>query len=426
MTAENRLDTLLGALRDAEPRLDDLRRARVGAGIQAALREPAAPVAHAPLVTRARVLVVCGGLGLAAAAAAVAVIATGASRSSRAPESAERSSTAAPGPATSTARSMTPGAAIDVVPGATEHVAIGGADITVYGPARITSPGITSPGPGHPRAHGAADASDTQPIVIDADAVLVDRSRGDGAFAVQYGDLEVRATRATFAMDRTVAPRVTVMRGELLLLCTSGERTVRAGESGTCAEPAEAATSSSPPTPRAVAPTVDVPRPSTRTTPAEHDMYAEADDAMRRGDRAAARTALEAVVAAHPDAPESAAALLDLARLYAPFDADIARQHLDTLDAHPHGASLAEPSTHLRCTLVADDDHAARIACLADYYRRFPDSPRAAAVLARLAALRATTDCAAAAPLLDEYLRRFPAGADRSAVTAWRDRCAAP
>jgi hypothetical protein len=396
MTAENRLDTLLGALRDAEPQLDDLRRARVGAGIQAALREPAAPPARASRVTRTRVLVVAGGLGVAAAAAAaIAVVASGTKGSSEHPTTAQ-------------------------------HVAIGGADITVYGPARITPPGADDA-----RPHAATGAADVQPTVIDADAVLVDRSHGDGAFAVQYGDLEVRAMRATFAMDRTVAPRVTVMRGEILLRCpTSGDRTVRAGESATCATTTAppAPTSTAPPAPATTASTTarsatDVPRSEPRPTPAERDMYAEADNAMRRGDRAAARTALEAFVAAHPDAPESAAAFLDLARLYAPFDADTARRHLDTLDAHRHGASLAEPSAYLRCTLVSDDDHPARIACLADYYRRFPDSPRAPAALARLGALRATADCAAAAPLLDEYLRRFPDGADRAAVTAWRDRC---
>jgi TolA-binding protein len=84
---------------------------------------------------------------------------------------------------------------------------------------------------------------------------------------------------------------------------------------------------------------------------------------------------------------------------------------------------LADPSLALRCTLLAST--ANRIACLSEHRARFPDSPRAAATLARLATLHAASNCAAAAtPLLAEYLDRFPEGPDARTIRAWRDQCA--
>jgi hypothetical protein len=324
-------------------------------------------------------------------------------------------------------RVLTAGQSVVVRAGAAERVAIGDAEVTVYGPGRVASDGANA---------GVAGA-----VVVDAEAVLVDRARGDGTLALAYGDLEVRVTRATFALDRTVAPRVTVMRGDLLLRCEAGERVVHAGESATCATTSTASAAASAAATRTAA-TTDAPMVAATREPAARepearesvarepaaptDAYAEADRAMRRGDRPGARVALEALVAGQPESRDAAAALLDLARLDAAHDAAAARGHLDALDAHAHGAVLAEPSAHLRCTLFVTDDRAGRIACLADYYRRFPDSPRAAAVLARLAVLHAATDCATALPLLREYLARFDGGSDRAAVVAWRDRCATP
>ena len=423
MTAERRLDALIGALQEVEPALDDLTRARVGAELQAALRDavpaPGASSRRARMTRRARVAVTVGGAGLAAAAAALALVSTGGSAGRRPPPPGDEATTAT----TTAARALAPGETVEVVRGAAERVAIDGAEVTVYGPGRVGT--------------GVAGGAE-QLITVDADAVIVDRSAGDAPWALAYGDLDVRVTRAIFALDRTGAPRVTVMRGELLLRCPSGERTVRAGESATCiapaAPPTAAAAAASPPPASGPVPPPGRPRaratapsaPAVAEPPPTTDVYAAADAAMRRGDRAAARAVLASVIAERPDAREAAAALLDLARLDAPEDAAAARRHLDALDAHPHGALLAEPAAHLRCTLVAATDHAGRRACLADYYRRFPDSPRAAAALARLAALHAATDCAAAAPLLAEYVTRFPSGPDLAAVVAWRERCAAP
>ncbi|HUQ03682.1 MAG TPA: hypothetical protein VM261_14390 [Kofleriaceae bacterium] len=437
-TADARLDAMLASLRQVEPSLDDLTRARVGAELQTALRTPVADGGRGTgRGTGPRRALVVGGVALAVAAAAVAIAfgsgwlsagagaGAGDSRRTGVPQA------RAPGAA---AGEPSPRGAIDVGAGAVERVAIGTAEVTVYGPGRVSSRGS---------AGGVTLRDDI--AVVDADAALVDRSRGDGTLVIAYGDLHVTVTRATFALDRTNAPRVTVMRGELLLRCDAGERAVRAGESATCETIART------PTPAIQAPAagqgaafvdgravaaaprspvrsdVDEPAaPATREPATPTDAYAEADRAMRRGDRPAARVALEALVAAQPDSRDAATALLDLARLDASYDATAARRHLDALDAHPHGAVLAEPSAHLRCTLVAADDRSSRVACLADYYRRFPDSPRAAAALARLGVLHAATDCGAAAPLLRAYLARFPDGPDHAAVSAWRDRCAAP
>lgn len=409
MTAENRLDAMVASLGQVEPALDDLTRARVGAELQASLRDEKSRGVTAASSRNRRLWLAAGGVALAAAAAA-AIVAIGSRTHDRDRAAEAPTATAPPTPAPSPApapRTLAPGAAIDVVPGTIERIVFGGADVTIYGP-------------GHVRARDGASSTE-HAAIVDADAALVDRSHGDGTWSLTYGDLEVRVMRATFALDRTVAPRVTVMRGELFLRCARDERVVHAGESATC-EPAPVA-----PPPRRAEPRVPVDT-DTPEAPAvaTFDPYTEADRAMRRGDRPAARTALEAFVAAHPDDRESATALLDLARLVAPTDTSAARAYLDTLDAHPHAAIVAEPSAYLRCTLVADSDRAGRRACFADHYRRFPNTPRAASVLARLAVLEAATDCATAESLLVEYLARFPHGSDRAIVTAWRDRCARP
>ena len=140
-------------------------------------------------------------------------------------------------------------------------------------------------------------------------------------------------------------------------------------------------------------------------------------------DPAAARASLSALIADAPSAPEAAPALLDLARLaIAAGDAVAAHAALDRLAAHPAAAALAMPATYLRC--VIERSAPTLRTCLAGFRAAFPDSPRDADVLARLAAATAAAgDCAAALPLIAEYLRRYPAGTARGLVLTARARC---
>jgi hypothetical protein len=152
--------------------------------------------------------------------------------------------------------------------------------------------------------------------------------------------------------------------------------------------------------------------------------YAAIERLMVR-DPAAARAALRALVADAPASPEAASALLDLARLAAAAADDAAaRAALDQLDRHPDAAALAMPARYLRCTMEQTDP--GRRACLAGFRAAFPDSPRDAEVLARLAIVTARDgDCRAALPLLAEYRRRYPGGPSALDVRAWTVHCQA-
>jgi hypothetical protein len=152
--------------------------------------------------------------------------------------------------------------------------------------------------------------------------------------------------------------------------------------------------------------------------------YAAIERLMAR-DPAAARAALRALVADAPASPEAVSALLDLARLAAAAADDAAaRAALDQLDRHPDAAALAMPARYLRCTMEQTDP--GRRACLTGFRAAFPDSPRDAEVLARLAIVTARDgDCRAALPLLAEYRRRYPGGPSAADVRAWTAHCQA-
>jgi hypothetical protein len=171
--------------------------------------------------------------------------------------------------------------------------------------------------------------------------------------------------RATFALDLGNGPRVTVVRGEISLLCSSGARTIRAGGSGSCpreevraaprAERTVAATE--PPTarrPPALPALAELRGDATAPrSPEAIDHYAGAEAALRRGDVEGARRALLTVIAAEPESLDAATALLDLARLAASrTETASALEYLERLDRHPHGAALAAAAAHLRASLA--------------------------------------------------------------------------
>jgi thioredoxin-like negative regulator of GroEL len=141
-------------------------------------------------------------------------------------------------------------------------------------------------------------------------------------------------------------------------------------------------------------------------------------------DPAAARAALNALVAEAPRAPEAAQATLDIARLATRAgDLHAARAALDQLPALPGGPALARPAAYLRCVLEQDPMPLA--GCLMSFRAAYPESPNDAEVLARLAVVVANTgDCQAARPLLVEYRRLYPTGPSAATLQTWSDNCA--
>jgi predicted acylesterase/phospholipase RssA len=373
---EERLDAMLAALRARPAHLDEITRARVGARIEAALAK-APDAAEAKATRRWRRGGVAAGLGLAAAAAVLAVVAAArdgepaaggsavvgeaastaganpAAGSSGVP--AEPAAPAAPAaPVAGTAAVAAATAPITVASGESAQLTLGGAAVTVYGPGGLS-----------PTSDGA---------VVDAAGIVVDRQRGETPWSVRYRGVEVVATRATFAIDGGARTRVTVMRGELVLHCPSGSRTLHAGASATCEPPAKPHVAPQPPPPPAFSlgrpptlepeshpaaappapapqlppelhprpPAPSAPQPRSGPEPTAADPYSAAESALRRRDLDAARDALLAIVDAAPDSLDAATALLDLARLAARRgDASAALGYLDRLQRHPHRAALA-------------------------------------------------------------------------------------
>lgn len=385
MSAERRLDDAALALGRARPRLDEVTRARVAARVEAEL---ARDVDRASVPARRRpglVVTVAVGGGLATAAV-IAWLVVGRGERVIAADRADQADPSAPAAGLV---GLTRGAAppltapIDVAAGDSRQVAFADATITVFGPGHLA---------------GAGDRADA-----DAAAVVIDRPRGLAPLALRYHGAEVIVTRATFALDRGRGVRVTVMRGELTLRCEAAARVVRAGESDGCAVPAAPAALPSPPAPPVapVVPPVELtpapttsaaPRPPRRLPPtptvavappgpsssstaappaptppaaasppveepvassAAPDLYPLAEGAMRRGDHAGARAALDAVIAAAPGSLDAAVALLDLARLaHQDHDDVAARAYLARLDVHPRRAAVAAPAARLRAELA--------------------------------------------------------------------------
>jgi hypothetical protein len=244
------------------------------------------------------------------------------------------------------------------------------------GPPRARSPAVPDPAPPAPRAAEAA----------------VPRARPAGGSSILRPGLPPEATAAPAS----------------------------AADVATAAAPPDAAISSStrpPPEPER--------RPAAPGPDPAGDRAARyaAVERLMVSDVAGARAALRALVAEAPGAPEAAPALLDLARLAASAgDGGAARAALDQLAAHPGAAALAMPATYLRCTLEQTDP--ARRACLAGFRAAFPDSPRDADVLARLAAATAGIGaCDAALQLLVELKRLHPQASTAAALRAWNARC---
>jgi hypothetical protein len=450
--SEQRLDELVATLAGTRPVLDDIARARIAAGIQAA-RDPE-PVARPG--RRMRWLV---GGGIAAAVAIAAAIGLRA-------RPADSAATVVPAGGTSP---LPDGVPLLAAGDAAASGELAHATVTLYGRGWATHQGNR--------------------LTVEADAFVIDRATGDTPVEIAARGATIRVMHATFAVASSSDLRVTVIRGELSLYCPGAEaaHVVAAGQGARCEpprptpapQPQPAATqrgpvpppstatpgepSPSPPailgqdTPPAVgaaAPAAHRARPAAGPVTGAGDdaaagsplaiavapgepaaapvapadpaaRYAEAERLMA-SDADAASRALRALVAEAPGAPEVAPALLDLARLAAAGgDRAAARAALDQLAGHPGAAALAMPAAYLRC-LVTPPDDAGRRACLVGFRARYPGSPHDADALAWLAVAAARAgDCAAARPLIAEYLERHPDGPAAPAIQAWKARCTA-
>jgi hypothetical protein len=379
---DDRLDAMLAPLRDHQAQFDEIAQARVRVHLEAALAQidAAAEVKAAQRWGRGRVTILAG---VAAAAALLIIVAAregsprtdnsvgaggppriqgpaatggaadrsasdrvtgltgngvagvadgaGYSRPPAVGRGAPGGSVTGPGDSGASKGAGRVTAPVTVAAGASAQLDVGDAAVTVYGPGRLS-----------PVPDGA---------VVEAASLVVDRVQGDAPWSVRFHGVKIVAMRATFAAAHRTEVRVTVMRGEIVLICPSGTRTIRAGASGSC-EPAAkrrvttaARLDSSPAQP----PAPDVPS-SPAVVPA--DAYRQADAAMR-GDLDAAHEALLAVIDTHPDSLDAASALLYLARMAAVRgDISSAFDYLARLDRHPRRAVLTMSATNLRVALA--------------------------------------------------------------------------
>jgi hypothetical protein len=380
---EEQLDAALAALGARPAQLDEVAQARVRARLETAIVE--VDLAAVRSVGRWRRVGVASGVGLAAAAAVIAVVvaartggpATGktvavapapaaparaidraASAGRTAPVAPAASGTvmSAPRPADpdraavdSAATPASPAAtrtAVTVAAGESIQLALAGAAVTLYGPARLS-----------PTPDGA---------VVDAAGMVVDRPHGDTPWSVRYRGTEIVVAHATFTIEGSSQTRVSVIRGEVELHCPSGLQTIRPGGSAAC-EPVPAVRATPHPAPPRVssrpAPPATEPHAAERALqppappqPTPGDLYTTAESALGRGDLDAARDALLAVVDAAPDSLDAAIALVDLARLAAKRgDTRRALDYLARLDRHPRRAWVAAPADLLLKSLARGD-----------------------------------------------------------------------
>jgi TolA-binding protein len=156
-------------------------------------------------------------------------------------------------------------------------------------------------------------------------------------------------------------------------------------------------------------------------------LYAEAESALREGDRVRAKAALEGLVDRHGDHRLADTAAYELARLYnEDGDRAAAKKKLLRIAQHARDRSLVEPARYMLCRIAIDDGDGARGAsCLETFRSDFPSSPHDAEALLFIASFHAADrDCQVARPLFEEYLRRYADRPQAEEAKARRDRCA--
>jgi TolA-binding protein len=155
--------------------------------------------------------------------------------------------------------------------------------------------------------------------------------------------------------------------------------------------------------------------------------YRRAEVAMKRGDGAAARAELSALVAHFPGDVLVSSARYELARLSAEAgDRGAARHHLMSLLEHPaRDAAIVELARALVCDLDTDEARTdAAIACWSGLRADYPRSPHDRRALVELARLtEARGGCVEARPWLELLVGLYPRDEAGRAASERLQRC---
>jgi hypothetical protein len=381
MKVDDQLDEVKEAIAGAGTPLDQLGRARLQAALFAALDRPV-PVA----VPRARWrrwwtpgLLVVGSAGLAVAATLLLVRPPQA-RTPAPVVAAAETTTAAAATADATATSATGFTRLEVPAGARVRTTLGQrATVTLIGPAEIEV--LARPGTrlearllrgtligdyDHRVVGGLWIHSPGATTEVVGTLFAIEAAGGGSRVSVDHGRVQVLDARGDMRfLDggqswSSLQPEVRALPGEVRRLFEISRGT--GDEVRDDARPAPSARRREP----GLSPEA---------------LYDQAERALARGDQAAARAALTALVKRSPAGTTAQTARYELARLtMAAGDPREAWRLLDDLLARADGGPFAEPAAYLRCQAMARAAAgAAARRCFERFLVDFPGSPRAPA-----------------------------------------------
>jgi TolA-binding protein len=170
---------------------------------------------------------------------------------------------------------------------------------------------------------------------------------------------------------------------------------------------------------------VAVPAPPAAARASVSFLYKKPRRPLKRGDAAAGRQRLEAVVRTFPRDAMADSARFELA-LLAHENGDQREALAQIRDILGHGTSgpFVEPARFLRCRVYLKEDRDAAETCLARFVRAFPRSAHdEVAVRALIDLSRARGQCSKAAQLAETYLQRHPKGPFAAEAARVRPQC---
>jgi TolA-binding protein len=173
-------------------------------------------------------------------------------------------------------------------------------------------------------------------------------------------------------------------------------------------------------------PPVPAPPPPTASRATVSSLYKEAEHALSRGDDAAARQRLVAVVRTFPRDVMADSARFELALLAnkAGDQREALAQIREILGRGP-GGPFVEPARFLRCRVYLKEDRDAAETCLTRFTRDYPRSPHGDVALRALVELsRGKGQCGKASRLAETYLQRYPKGTFADEAARVRSNCA--
>lgn len=208
--------------------------------------------------------------------------------------------------------------------------------------------------------------------------------------------------------------------------------------------PSAAAPSEVPPSaamPSVVSPPASVPSPSPSPSPAPvvappptapaaarptvSSLYKEAEQALGRGDDAAAKQRLATLVRAFPRDAMADSARFELALLaHKGGDQREALAQLREILGRSDRGPFVESARFLRCRVYLKEDRDAAETCLVRFVRDYPRSPHGeVAVQALIELARAKGQCGKAAQHAETYAQRYPTGRFADEAARVRSRC---